>query len=358
MPNSSARFNHALAEQLIQQHTVEYRDNALCKKPVISVIVHTYNHAPFLTLALEGILSQKVNCPIEIIIGDDCSQDGAQLIAKRYQKQYPELIRLFISTQNLGQYTGGGRLNILRSFQACRGKYIAYLEGDDFWTDSDKLQKQFDYMQNDFKTSGCFHDGMRVNERGEILARSYNNEYKASYAQRACLIELRTSYPSASLFFRSDIIRSDLPEYYLREGSDFLLDLVITEHGSLDYLPFIGCAYRVHDGGSYSSMSVTQRSVRCLYRYSALLHDSIMRGRYQIEINKSINQTFFDLCLAIKQQGEVSFLSRLSLLSLKTPKPKNVIRLLLFIKAEILYNCVVFKAVMIGFLIKRMNKIT
>ena len=356
MPNSSNLFDHAYAAQLIKLHTIDIKDARLCSQPWISIIIHTYEHGPFLEQALESVLVQQINRPYEIIIGDDCSEDGAQEIGKSYQEQYPSRIRLLLSTKNLGQYTGGGRLNLLRSFQACRGQYVAYLEGDDYWTDPDKLQKQLDYMQDNPQTSGCFHDGMRVNERGETLSESYSIEYKSSYSQRECLTELRTGYPSASLFFKSDVIKADLPEYYLQEGSDFLLDLVIAEQGTLDYLPFIGCAYRKHAGGRYTGMNSTQAMVERLRKYTALLNDSVMKGRYESEIKKSVKGDFFYECLHLRRQGKSSLVTKMGLLNLKTGQPALVTRLLLLIKSEIFYYGGVMKAALVDYPMRCMKR--
>ena len=113
------------------------------KDPLVSVKTLTYNHAPYIAQAIEGVLQQKTNFPFELVIGEDCSTDGTREIVFEYQKKYPDIIRVITSEQNVG-----ARMNGYRTEKACRGKYVAYCEGDDYWHCPDKLQKQVDYMES------------------------------------------------------------------------------------------------------------------------------------------------------------------------------------------------------------------
>lgn len=112
-------------------------------EPLVSARMITYNHAPFIAQAIEGVLQQKTNFPFELVIGEDCSTDGTREIVLDYAKRYPDIIQVITSEQNVGMHKNGRRTN-----QACRGKYIAYCEGDDYWHNPDKLQKQVDYMES------------------------------------------------------------------------------------------------------------------------------------------------------------------------------------------------------------------
>ena len=113
------------------------------KKPLVSVKMITYNHAPYIAQAIEGVLQQEANFPFELVIGEDCSTDGTREIVFEYRKKYPDIIRVITSEQNVG-----ARKNGYRTEKACRGKYIAFCEGDDYWHCPDKLQKQADYMES------------------------------------------------------------------------------------------------------------------------------------------------------------------------------------------------------------------
>ncbi|OGW37730.1 MAG: hypothetical protein A2Y97_13440 [Nitrospirae bacterium RBG_13_39_12] len=112
-------------------------------EPLVSVKMITYNHAPYIARAIEGVLQQKTNFPFELIIGEDCSTDGTREIVFGYQEKYPDIIRVVTSDKNVGMKKNG-----YRTVKACRGKYVAFCEGDDFWHHPLKVQKQADYMES------------------------------------------------------------------------------------------------------------------------------------------------------------------------------------------------------------------
>lgn len=120
--------------------------------PLLSIVTITYNHEPFIAKTIEGVLMQQVKFPIELIIAEDCSTDGTRAICQQYAEEYPDLIRLITSESNVGAIA-----NERRAMLAARGKYIAFCEGDDYWTDSLKLQKQVDFLEENPDYSVCFH---------------------------------------------------------------------------------------------------------------------------------------------------------------------------------------------------------
>ena len=112
------------------------------KKPIVSVAVITYNMAEYLPQLLDSILIQKVDFPYEIIVDDDCSPDHTREILLQYQKNYPDKFILSLRDKNVG-----GSRNMYGVLRKCRGKYIAILEGDDYWDDPEKLQYQYEFME-------------------------------------------------------------------------------------------------------------------------------------------------------------------------------------------------------------------
>ncbi|MGB8953601.1 MAG: glycosyltransferase [Candidatus Aminicenantales bacterium] len=112
-------------------------------EPLVSVKMITYNHAPFIAQAIEGVLQQKTNFLFELVIGEDCSTDGTREIVFQYQKKYPDIIRVITSDKNVGM-----KKNTYRTMKAYKRKYSAFCEGDDYWPHPDKLQKQVDYMES------------------------------------------------------------------------------------------------------------------------------------------------------------------------------------------------------------------
>jgi Glycosyltransferases involved in cell wall biogenesis len=111
-------------------------------KPLLSVLLVTYNHEAFIRRALDGALMQQAGFTFEIVIGEDASTDNTRVICEEYFRKYPDQIQLVTSNENVGL-----NQNFIRTFQACRGKYIAYLEGDDWWITEDKLRKQVEILE-------------------------------------------------------------------------------------------------------------------------------------------------------------------------------------------------------------------
>lgn len=128
-------------------------------KPLVSVCVTTYNHAPYIAQALESILAQRTSFGVEIVVGDDCSGDGTAEIVSHYVAQYPDRVRLITGERNVGM-----RANYRRVVEACRGEYVAMCDGDDFWCDEEKLQRQVEVLENDRGVGLCYSRSKRFYE--------------------------------------------------------------------------------------------------------------------------------------------------------------------------------------------------
>ncbi|WP_352402139.1 glycosyltransferase [Synergistes jonesii] len=127
----------------------------------VSVTVLTYNHEKYIRQALDSILMQRTNFSYEALVGDDASHDGTPEILREYAEKYPQIIRLFLRGKNLGASRNAYELTI-----RARGEYLAALDGDDFWTDPDKLQIQADFLDAHKEFIGCVHDYETVDEEG------------------------------------------------------------------------------------------------------------------------------------------------------------------------------------------------
>lgn len=130
--------------------------------PVLSVLFITYNHERYIRQSLDSILMQKTGFDYEIVVGEDCSTDGTRRILDEYKVKYPDRIRLLYRNRNYGRPT----LNVYETAMACRGKYIATLEGDDFFTDEYKLQKAVDFLEKHNDYSGCANPSLLVGDDG------------------------------------------------------------------------------------------------------------------------------------------------------------------------------------------------
>lgn len=158
-------------------------------QPLVSVTVATYQHANYIKECLDGILMQEVTFPYEIILGEDGSADGTQEICKEYAEKYPDKIRLFIRDRKLSQYTGEDgkvtRFNGIWNRMSARGKYIAWCEGDDYWIDPLKLQKQVDFLEknNEF---GMVFSKVYTRHGGASIEENEMGDDKVSFEQILC----------------------------------------------------------------------------------------------------------------------------------------------------------------------------
>ena len=212
----------------------------MSEQPLVSVRTATYNHEKFIGQCLEGILMQRTDFPYEVVIGEDCSTDRTQEIVLAYEKKYPDKIHVRTSEMNVGPAR-----NSLRIHQACRGKYHAMCEGDDYWIDPLKLQKQVDFMEAHPDVSLCFHNAFVVRENvlnATLFLRSAMKEMLTF--EDAC----QTTIPTASVMARSEILAT-LPEWRVKIWcGDVLFRLWCAHHGNLGYLNEIMSVYRRHPG--------------------------------------------------------------------------------------------------------------
>lgn len=255
-----------------RQQAAETRDGSDPKQPMVSICCITYNHGKFISRALDGFLMQETSFPVEIIVHDDCSTDRTVQVIQNYQARYPGRIRTILQKEN--QYTRGKKIFPM-VFDKAAGKYFTLCEGDDYWTDSQKLQRQVDYLESNADASGSFHNCVCVDEDDQELPNHYaSRSYKPSYSQRDCLTDLRSSYATASLMFRGRVWTASTPPLYIRRASsDEMLDLLITEYGTLNYLPFTMSAYRLHRKGAWQGAEARHRARTKLEQFAALSQD-------------------------------------------------------------------------------------
>ena len=126
---------------------------ALARDPLVSVWMTTYNHEPCIARAMDGVLMQETDFPVELVIGEDCSTDRTREIVMDYQRLHPDVIRVVTSDRNVGLFENDRRVN-----RVLRGKYVAFCEGDDYWVHPQKLQMQVDIMEAD-PGVGLVHGG-------------------------------------------------------------------------------------------------------------------------------------------------------------------------------------------------------
>jgi glycosyltransferase involved in cell wall biosynthesis len=241
-----------ISDKLTIHNPVIEVENKVTLHPKVSVILLTYNHEDYIAQCIESILSQQTNFEFEILIGEDDSTDDTRKICMEYAEKFPSIIRLFLhSKQNKITVNGvpNGKFNLLYSIEECRGEYIAFCEGDDFWHNPKKLQIQADFLDEntDFKTVTTDFTKLYV----------FNNSKKAAF-NRVAKKELcdRTIEPInifetqikimrvCTYFFRAEVLKSFFP-FKMEAAGDIQIVLHAFNKGKIKYLAVDTATYRI-----------------------------------------------------------------------------------------------------------------
>ena len=223
--------------------------------PLASISCATYNQAPYLRQCLDNLLAQKTNFPFEIIIHDDASTDGTKEIIEAYALKYPDSI--FPYYQNENQYSKGVRgLQSRYNYPRCRGRYIAICEGDDYWPDPQKLQRQVDFLESHEDYVLTFHGFSVVDEKNQIIEVSPLPKRYQRDANRDDLILGKLLTMTVTLCFRN-VIEDFPPEKYKVTNGDTFLISMLGHYGKGRWMgDEIGNAmYRSHPGGVWSMVN-------------------------------------------------------------------------------------------------------
>ncbi|CAG1066547.1 hypothetical protein BAC1_02166 [uncultured bacterium] len=267
----------------------------------LSVLIITFNHERYIAQALDSVLSQQTSFDFEIVIGDDCSTDGTRAIISEYQKRYPEKIRLLPAEKNLGPTR-----NFIKTYKACKGQYVALLEGDDFWTSGVKLQKQADFLDAHERFVLCFTNSSVVNEDGKVTKESrLEEDRKRDLAQKDIVSGLVP--PTNTVVFRNNVVNGIPDVFYTASNGDILFFSMLTEYGDAGYIDEAAGAYRVHGGGNWAAKSDAYLLTNNLKVRLALLG---CLPKYKSILLPLINQYFTELLVChIRSRSPVKFLS-------------------------------------------------
>lgn len=222
---------------------------------LVSVCCITYNHALFIRQCLDGFMMQKCSFKIEVLIHDDASTDEAQDIIREYETKYPDIIKLIYQKEN--QYSKGKDVFLLNISRA-KGKYIALCEGDDYWTDPYKLQKQVDFLESHPDYVMCSHRFDQYYEDGHRLEKEKDDTFQgADYDLRNLIGGKWLTQTLTVMYCRSAL---DLKQYERYGMSmDIILFYELLKHGKGYCFPEAMGVYRYHNGGVWSEVSQNQR---------------------------------------------------------------------------------------------------
>lgn len=253
----------------------------------VSACIITYNHQDYIVDCLEGALSQKVDFDYEIVIGEDKSTDATLKICEEYASKYPDKIRIIKREANLGMIG-----NWVDTIKYCRGKYIALCEGDDYWTDPLKLQKQVDFLEQNKEYSGCFHKvkaliGSSFYE-DETIEQRYENSSGKNKITKLDLLREGNFIHTCTFVFRNYPV-SDSFELRNSPVGDYLLFLDVASNGYLKRIDECLAVYR-RGIGIYSTLSSVVMERKKLQYYMCVLSLLKDEDERSIFLEKSFKQ--------------------------------------------------------------------
>ena len=224
--------------------------------PSVSICCLTYNHAPYIRQCLDGFVMQKTNFPIEILIHDDASTDGTPDIIGEYAHQYPDLVKPIYQTEN--QYSKGVKVSLVYNYSRAKGKYIALCEGDDYWTDPYKLQKQVDFLESHPDFVMCSHRFDKYYEDEHRLVKDPDEDFQGADYDLKNLIGGKWLTQTLTVVYRRSAL--DLKQYESYGMSmDIILLYALLKNGKGYCFPESMGVYRYHNGGVWSEVSQNRR---------------------------------------------------------------------------------------------------
>jgi glycosyltransferase involved in cell wall biosynthesis len=232
----------------------------------LSVAMVTYNHEKYIGQAIESILAQKVNFEYEIVIGEDCSTDGTRAVVREFQRRYPDRIRLLFRDHNVG-----ANRNFAESIEACQGEYLAILDGDDYWMATDKLQKQIDFLDAHPECAICCGRARPLHADTQDFDTKWNDLPSCPAGTYAVEDILKANFVMPCTAVLRRCLIGPFPKWFFEmKLGDWPLCAMVARYGEIELMDGVMAAYRVHQGGVWSSMPQDTRSEESLRMLKAL----------------------------------------------------------------------------------------
>ena len=232
------------------------RRNILAEEMKVTVICLAYNHENYIAAAIEGIVMQKTNFAFELLIHDDASTDQTAAIIKSYEEKYPTVIRAIYQTEN--KHSQGFNTEEWLMGQS-RGQYIAVCEGDDYWISEDKLQKQFDYMEQHPNVSLCVHSAKEIDAQTKKL-KSYCRPSKSSkfFTVDEIILGDGGLFATNSMFFRKQLAFKEFAFTKYAPVEDYAYTIMLGLQGDVYYLDECLSVYRVNVPNSWTTTHLSK----------------------------------------------------------------------------------------------------
>lgn len=266
----------------------------------VSVSMITYNHEKYIAEAIESVLMQDVDFTYEIVVGEDCSKDRTRQILLHYQRRYPDKFRLLLNDVNLGMLP-----NFVQTLQACRGQYIALLEGDDYWTDPLKLQKQVAFLDKHHDCVMCFHGYKTARDDGNTKATSIHRHGRKHTYNLKDILRTKTRkffVRTNTQMFRNGLL-TDFPDwFYDMPMGDYPHTILLAQHGTIGYIDGIMSVYRVHEGAAWSQADAEEDLKRLINAEKILLVN--LQNEHRKHLRASLYQMYNDLLKVYVARGD------------------------------------------------------
>lgn len=256
---------------------------------IVSICCLSYNHEHYLADAIESFLSQQTDFSFEVLIHDDASTDRSAAIIKEYEEKYPHIIKAIYQTEN--QHSQGVLVDLLNQERA-RGKYLAYCEGDDYWTDPTKLQRQVDYMEAHPDCSMCVHAASTVS----ALKKRVISDVRPGMGDKDLTIEEIIEGGGEFIATNSILLSKEkiepLPEFYHRAVvGDYPLVIYGALQGVVHYMDRNMSAYRIGVSGSWTQreLATVEKKVTHMQEINRMLDE--INDYTGFKYDKSIRST-------------------------------------------------------------------
>jgi glycosyltransferase involved in cell wall biosynthesis len=267
----------------------------------LSVMMITYNHEPFIAQAIQSALEQRTDFDYEIVIGEDCSTDRTREIVMDFHHRYPDRIVPLVREKNLGMMR-----NVRETLSACRGQYIAFLEGDDYWTSRDKLQRQVDFLDSHPDYAICCGRVRILDEMGAVSAGMFSSagvlpsEEAGTYTMED-LLRGNFIYTCTSVCCWGML--RDLPTWFeeMKLG-DWPLHILVAQFGKIELMDGVLAVYRVHSGGIWSFRPAITKFPEIIRMFEAL--DRELKFQHTRRIRTTIAGLYGEWGMAAVQNGD------------------------------------------------------
>lgn len=264
-------------------------------RPLVSVLCPAYNHEPYIEDAIKGILMQQTDFAFEILIHDDASTDNTASIIKQYESKYPEKIKAIYQTDN--QYSKGVKILPTYLYPLARGEYIAFNEGDDYWIDPYKLQKQINYMSSNPGCSLCIHSSTVVNAKKEKLNRTI--KLRCCESKKITIDEVIITggglVATNSMLFRKKHIENP-PYFNIAPAGDYARIIQLATMGEVYFINEVMSAYRFNVPNSWSNKTRNKEAKLAFLKKVVDMLQNVnecYKYKYDVAINRRINQLEF-----------------------------------------------------------------